>query len=59
MTLIEAEVELSAGHEMLFVPMMHGLHNNAANFTIEALVVTKMQQLTLPQRPPAGQRRKP
>jgi hypothetical protein len=35
----EAEVELTAGHELLFVPMMHGLHNNAANVTIEGLHV--------------------
>ncbi len=35
----EAEVELSAGHELLFVPMMHGLHNNAVNLSIEALTV--------------------
>lgn len=36
---IEAEVELTAGHELLFVPMMHGLDNNASNITIENLKV--------------------
>ena len=35
-----AEVELTAGHELLFVPMMHGLDNNATNLTIEDLVIT-------------------
>ena len=35
-----AEVELTAGHELLFVPMMHGLDNNATNLTIEDLAVT-------------------
>ena len=35
------EVELSAGHELLLVPMMHGLYNNAANFTIEALEISR------------------
>ena len=34
-----AEVELTAGHELLFVPMMHGLDNNATNLTIDALVI--------------------
>ena len=34
-----AKVELTAGHELLFVPMMHGLHNNAINLTIEDLVI--------------------
>ena len=34
-----AKVELTAGHELLFVPMMHGLHNNAVNLTIEDLVI--------------------
>ena len=33
------EVELSAGHELLFVPMMHGLYHNAVNFTIESLSI--------------------
>ena len=35
-----AEVELTAGHELLFVPLMHGLDNNATNLTIEDLVIT-------------------
>ena len=35
-----AEVELTAGHELLFVPMMHGLENNATNLTIEDLAIT-------------------
>ncbi len=35
----EAEVELTAGHELLFVPMMHGLHNNASNISIEGLAI--------------------
>ena len=35
-----AEVELTAGHELLFVPMMHGLHNNAANVTLEDLAIS-------------------
>ena len=34
-----AEVELTAGHELLFVPLMHGLENNATNLSIEDLVV--------------------
>lgn len=40
---IAAEVELTAGHELLFVPMMHGLHNNAATIRIEALSVRKKE----------------
>ena len=35
-----ATIELTAGHELLFVPMMHGLHNNATNLTIENLTIT-------------------
>ena len=35
------EVELNAGHELLFVPMMQGLHHNAVNFTIEGLTVSQ------------------
>ncbi len=35
-----AEVDLSVGHELLFVPLMHDLHNNAANIGIADLVVT-------------------
>ncbi len=35
-----AEIELTAGHELLFVPLMHGLDNNATNLTIEDLVIT-------------------
>ncbi len=34
---IAAEIELTAGHELLFVPMMHGLHNNASTITLENL----------------------
>ncbi len=34
-----AEIELTAGHELLFVPLMHGLENNATNLTIEDLVI--------------------
>ena len=34
------EVELTAGHELLFVPMMQHLHNNATNLTFENLVIT-------------------
>jgi len=37
----EAEVELTTGHELLFVPMMHGLDNNASNITIENLAIGK------------------
>ena len=37
---IAAEVELNAGHELLFVPMMRGLDNNATNVSIENLVIT-------------------
>lgn len=40
---IELEVELTAGHELLFVPMMHGLHNNAANISIEGLTIQAKQ----------------
>ena len=35
--LFDYKVELTAGHELLIVPLMHGLHNNAANFTIAGL----------------------
>jgi hypothetical protein len=35
-----AEVDLSSGHELLFVPLMHGLHHNAVNFTLDALTIT-------------------
>ena len=35
-----AEVELTLGHELLFVPMMQGLDNNATNMKIEDLVIT-------------------
>ena len=35
-----AEIELTAGHELLFVPMMQGLDNNATNLTIEDLIIT-------------------
>ena len=35
-----AEVELTADHELLFVPMMQGIYNNAANVMIEGLVIT-------------------
>ncbi len=35
----EVEVELTAGHELLFVPMMHGLNNNASTITIEDLII--------------------
>ena len=35
-----AEVELTAGHELLFVPLMHGLDNNATNLSIGDLVIT-------------------
>ncbi len=35
-----ATIELTAGHELLFVPMMHGLHHNATNLTIENLTIT-------------------
>ena len=38
------EAELTAGHERLFVPLMHGLYNNAANFTIEGLTIVKEQR---------------
>ena len=34
-----AEVDLTVGHELLFVPMMHRLDNNASNIAIEDLVV--------------------
>lgn len=34
---INVGVELTSGHELLFVPMMQGLYNNAANLTIEGL----------------------
>ncbi|MEO8352409.1 MAG: hypothetical protein ABI680_11805 [Chthoniobacteraceae bacterium] len=36
-----AEVELNAGHELLFVPMMNDLHNNASNISIENLVIAE------------------
>jgi hypothetical protein len=34
-----AEVELTAGHELLFVPMMQGLYNNSINLSLDELVV--------------------
>ena len=37
----ELEVELTAGHELLFVPMMHGLDNNASNISIEGLSISE------------------
>ena len=37
----DAEIELTAGHELLFVPMMHGLHNNATNLSIEDLAIAE------------------
>ena len=37
---ISTEVELTAGHELLFVPMMQQLPNNATNLTIENLLIT-------------------
>jgi hypothetical protein len=33
------EVELTAGHELLILPLTQGLYNNAANFNIEGLNV--------------------
>lgn len=38
---INVEVELASGHEFLFVPMMQGLYNNAANFTLNDLKITR------------------
>ena len=38
------EVELTAGHALLFVPMMHSLYNNAVNFSIESLNVERKTQ---------------
>ncbi len=38
----EAEIELSTGHELLFVPMTQGLYNNAANFTLDGLSITRL-----------------
>jgi hypothetical protein len=35
----DLEVELAAGHELLFVPLMRGLYHNSVNFTIEGLMV--------------------
>ena len=35
-----AQIDLTAGHELLFVPMLQGLDNNATNLTIEDLVIT-------------------
>jgi hypothetical protein len=35
----EAQVDLSEGHELLFVPMMQRLDNNAANIKIEGLTI--------------------
>ncbi|MEI7953627.1 MAG: hypothetical protein WCJ66_00540 [Verrucomicrobiota bacterium] len=37
---ISTDVELTAGHELLFVPMMQNLPNNATNLTIENLLIT-------------------
>ncbi len=37
---LKAEVDLAAGDELLFVPMMQGLDNNASNVSIEALSIT-------------------
>ncbi len=34
-----AEVELTTGHELLFVPMLQGLYNNATNLSIEGLTI--------------------
>ncbi len=38
---IAAEIELTAGHELLFVPMMQGMHNNASNIGIEGLTISE------------------
>lgn len=35
------DVEMTVGHELLFLPLMQGIYNNAANFTIESLSVEK------------------
>ncbi len=37
---IDAKVELTAGHELLFVPMMQDLHNNATTLTLEGLTIS-------------------
>lgn len=38
---LDAEIELSAGHELVFLPMMQGVWNNATTTTVEGLSVTK------------------
>jgi hypothetical protein len=38
---LDAEIELSAGHELVFLPMMQGVWNNATTTTLEGLSVTK------------------
>lgn len=38
---INFEAELTAGHELLFVPMLQGLYHNAANFTIKGLSIER------------------
>jgi hypothetical protein len=39
LVLIKAEIELTEGHELLFVPMTQDLHNNSSNISLEALEI--------------------
>ena len=37
-------VELAAGHELVFLPVMKGMHNNAANLTVADLRIERVPE---------------